>query len=333
MVFGEKLPSQSREFKQVAFLSQRFTTLLGREEQLIISISNPSQTQLKTTKEQNHEAHSEGSCIGECLSAAALAYLLLLRRLTLIPCHSLNPQATSKGSSTNIGGSDNIRRSTRVQKQTKPYDDGSSWDEESSEEEEEVVVPTRRSTRHISKRTSEYIELESASDDESYDASEEEVSEDDSEILKEYTFSRAIASKTLTLAEWKEVTEGMNTRAILNGSRWARNSDMKNPMKSEERFLVKWQDLSHLHCSWERESDLVRFCPAAKQKLGWFHKKSVGGFLYDEDARMDGVSMVDALFQSVAFVCDTTNPNTISHLSLFHFRNTLTRLGPRWKGS
>lgn len=65
---------------------------------------------------------------------------------------------------------------------------------------------------------------------------------------------------------------------------------MDNLDRYEERFLVKWNDLSHLHCSWETEKDLVEFCDGAKGRLSTFFRKSVGGLLYDADERLDGVS-------------------------------------------
>jgi hypothetical protein len=129
----------------------------------------------------------------------------------------------------------------------------------------------------------------------------------------EYKFSTVIASKTLTLLEWQEVTLKMNTSAIINGSRWHHDSnDNINESKKEERFLVKWSDLSHLHCSWERERDLVQACDGAKQKLGKFRSKSVGGFLYSVDERLDGVCRESDLLL-LAF-CSSSS--CLSHLNL-----------------
>jgi hypothetical protein len=63
-----------------------------------------------------------------------------------------------------------------------------------------------------------------------------------------------------------------------------------DPNKYEERFLVKWADLSFLHCSWETEKDLVEFCEGAKMRISTFFRKSEGGLLYEADERLDGVS-------------------------------------------
>eukprot|EP00956_Cyclotella_meneghiniana_P012813 scaffold18244_cov70-Cyclotella_meneghiniana.AAC.1 len=199
-----------------------------------------------------------------------------------------------------VDNSTGLRRSTRAQKPTKLYqdEDESSWAEDSSEEE--VVVPTRRSKRITSRTTKsndyqldsdESLETEDGGqvgEDEEYEIEEYEDCEVEELNQQEHKFTNIIASKTQTLSEWHEMTSTMNTVAISNGSRWAHNTPETNLTKTEERFLVKWTDLSYLHCSWETKRNLVLFCPAAKQKLSMFHKKSVDGLLYSADERGDG---------------------------------------------
>eukprot|EP00957_Ditylum_brightwellii_P123442 9411550-Ditylum_brightwellii.AAC.1 len=59
----------------------------------------------------------------------------------------------------------------------------------------------------------------------------------------------------------------MNTSEIENGSHWFQddsdsdsNDDSGNGKSDntfQERYLVKWSDLSYRHCSWELENDLM----------------------------------------------------------------------------
>ena len=190
---------------------------------------------------------------------------------------------------------DNKARSKRAKRR-------SSLEDTSGESDEERSVPPKRRSggktvkspakRHTKKRMSKAPEhhSESSSEGESDEESEEESEEEEEE--EEMKFSKIIASKSLTLKEWKEVSSKINTTEITNGSRWIQESDPdENPEKYEERFLVKWTDLSHLHCSWETEKDLLEFCDGAKTKLSTFFRKSQGGLLYDADERLDGVSL------------------------------------------
>ena len=172
--------------------------------------------------------------------------------------------------------------------------------EDTFDESDEDSVPRRSNRgktvkspakRHTKKRMSKAPEHHSeSSEGESDEESEEESDEEEEEETK---FSKIIASKSLTLKEWKEVSSKINTTEITNGSRWIQEiHPNENPEKYEERFLVKWTDLSHLHCSWETEKDLLECCDGAKTKLSTFFRKSHGGLLYDADERLDGVSPI-----------------------------------------
>ena len=183
-----------------------------------------------------------------------------------------------------------------MRKPTKFYEEDVSYNEDSSEDEEEAF-PVRRSSRVVN-RTNQYIDESEISSDESYESEEvyqssdveqQEEYQSDVEHQEEFVFTHIIASQTLTLAEWDGIMCSKNTSFIKNGSRWT-NYAKEDQSLSEERFLVKWKNLSHLHCSWERRKDLTRWSPGAKQKIATFEKKNSGGFLYGIDDRMDGVS-------------------------------------------
>jgi hypothetical protein len=152
----------------------------------------------------------------------------------------------------------------------------------------------RHSKRRMSKRLEnpEYAESsedEDASEDEDTSEGEDSEEEDDNEDVK---IKKIIACKSMTLGEWKEVCKKMNTTEVTNGSRWIQEENDADPEKYEERFLIKWDNLSYLHCSWETERDMVQFCEGAKGRLSTFFRKAEGGLLYGQDERLDGVSFV-----------------------------------------
>ena len=82
------------------------------------------------------------------------------------------------------------------------------------------------------------------------------------------------------IADWLPILEKTSTQYISHGSyldpdRFARWRSLSDAEKQEtaELFLVRWRDLSYLHCSWESEEALLAHeGPHAKQK---FHVSSV----------------------------------------------------------
>ena len=161
----------------------------------------------------------------------------------------------------------------------------------------------RHSTRRRTVRTE--VIVEESSEEESDLESEDESADDDDESgaggsgaeddegLDEIKIQRIIASRTETRRRWREVCSGTNTSEIENGSRWfqdwaATEGTAADDNVFEERFLVKWSDLSYLHCSWESQDDLVAQVDNAKNYLTTFFRKSVNGLLFDADERGDG---------------------------------------------
>mmetsp|Transcript_21523 Transcript_21523/g.44293 ORF Transcript_21523/g.44293 Transcript_21523/m.44293 type:complete len:524 (+) Transcript_21523:349-1920(+) len=152
----------------------------------------------------------------------------------------------------------------------------------------------RHKTRRRTVRTeipveSDYDE-ESGEEEASSDEEEEDGDEDDDEE-EEIKIQRIIASRSETRKRWREICGKMNTSEVDNGSRWFQdagdgNSDDDNVF--EERFLVKWTNLSFLHCSWEGQDDLIAQVDNAKTYLTTFFRKSENGLLFDADERGDG---------------------------------------------
>jgi hypothetical protein len=140
---------------------------------------------------------------------------------------------------------------------------------------------------HVQRRQSlPPTKSDGASDEESAGSSEDD--EEDQEPLK---VQRILASRTESKMTWKELCKSMNTSEIHYGSRWFQNeTDDNSPNDDgvmEERFLVKWSDLSFLHVSWETQHDLIDQADA-KTYLTTFSRKEVNGLLYSPDERCDG---------------------------------------------
>lgn len=141
--------------------------------------------------------------------------------------------------------------------------------------------------RHNAVRRQIKIQVPVSEDDWSED-DEEEVMETEEEELK---IQRIIASRSERRKDWKEICAKINTSEIESGSRWHEDAANKKDVDEdtfEERFLVKWDDLSYLHCSWETQEDLVEQLENAKNYLSTFFRKGVNGFLFSADERCDG---------------------------------------------
>jgi Chromo (CHRromatin Organisation MOdifier) domain len=110
---------------------------------------------------------------------------------------------------------------------------------------------------------------------------------EDGEEMAPFKVERIIASRTEPKRVWTQICKTMNTAEIDDGSRWVQ-SPAEDDDTFEERFLVKWNDLSYLHVSWETEADLLELVEGAKVNLSHFFKKSHHGLLYDSDERCDG---------------------------------------------
>ena len=139
--------------------------------------------------------------------------------------------------------------------------------------------------RHKQRRRSLADEEPPESSDAESEEEEEEEEEDEMEEEEEgepMKVQRIIASRTETLQKWKDIGVNMNTTEVTYGSRWFQDSSEKedesekkkeDPNAFEERFLVKWANLSFVHVSWETQTDLVDQVDA-KSYLTTFFRKS-----------------------------------------------------------
>ena len=130
-------------------------------------------------------------------------------------------------------------------------------------------------------------------DDDDESMEEEEEEQEDDETMK---IQRILACRTETRKRWREICEKMNSSELTDGSRWyqgpsSRKDDDDNEDDDniiEERFLVKWNELSYLHASWETQQDLLDQVDNAKSYINTFFRKSVNGILFTPDERKDG---------------------------------------------
>jgi len=171
--------------------------------------------------------------------------------------------------------------------------------------------------KHKSRRHVVHVEVPVSDNDSNDDYDDNDDSsevDEDYESEEELKVGRIVASKTETLAKWKEICETMNTSEIEEGSRWFQNTKTTTESDNtyEERFLIKWDDLSYIHCSWETERDLLDQIERAKTLIKTFFKKAINGYYYDVDERGDGEFFDPALTQieRILEIVQPENTNT-----------------------
>ncbi len=226
-----------------------------------------------------------------------------------------------------------ILPSVVVRKRSLPHNDEEEEEDSDNDSESTPVVKTKKmkkmtkttknkapkspAIRHNTRRHKTKTDIPMSDEDDEEDesmmeSSENEDDSDDNNSEEELKIQKIIACKSLTLKEWKKICDKMNTSEIENGSRWFQedkdDDDDDVQSKFEERFLVKWADLSYLHCSWETEEDILDQVEGAKSYLTTFFRKSVNGLLFDSDERADG-EYFDPSFTQIERILDVTEPH------------------------
>jgi hypothetical protein len=170
--------------------------------------------------------------------------------------------------------------------------------------------------RHSMVRNSLRQDEESADSEESSEEESDE-GEDEGEAIR---IQRILASRTEKRSKWREICQAINTSEIDTGSRWFQASNEKDDTKDassaddtfEERFLVKWSDLSYMHCSWETRDDLIEQVEGAKNYLSTFFRKSQGGVLFSADERCDG-DYFDPAYTQIDRILEVQFPTDEDH--------------------
>mmetsp|Transcript_731 Transcript_731/g.851 ORF Transcript_731/g.851 Transcript_731/m.851 type:complete len:2199 (+) Transcript_731:210-6806(+) len=180
-----------------------------------------------------------------------------------------------------------------------------------------VVRHTRARRQMKIQIQSEQSESESESSKDDYEQEDDDERStstfEDEEEESDIKIQRIIAVRCETMRKWKEICKNMETSEIEQGSRWFQESDNdseEDDEKFEERFLVKWADLSFLHCSWEAKEDLMEQVEGAKTYLTTFFRKSVNGYLYSADDRLDG-DYFDPSFVQIDRILETNMPESM----------------------
>lgn len=192
-------------------------------------------------------------------------------------------------------------------------DDGDEVDEvRKPRARSKAPLPKKRTSPHKSPARRHAQRRRCLTADETIETSDEATSSEDEEEDEEpLKVQRIIASRTETMKEWREISRSMNTSEIHFGSRWFQSEDdnvsVDNENTFEERFLVKWADLSYFHVSWESQHDLLEQVPDAKKYLTTFFRKSVNGILYSQDERCDG-DYFDPAFREIERILEVQLP-------------------------
>ncbi len=147
------------------------------------------------------------------------------------------------------------------------------------------------------------LSLDHGSDDE-----DEEYDDDGEEVV----IDKIIARRTDSLKNWLTRCDKMNTSEIENGSLWRDKFSGKagdkftecNEDLEEERFLVKWADLSFLHCSWEVRAVLLQHTSNGKLQLENFQRRyGESGCRFDVNDRSGG-EYFDPRFMEIDRIID-----------------------------
>lgn len=95
------------------------------------------------------------------------------------------------------------------------------------------------------------------------------------DLLTGIRSSHILFRQTLSISSWLPILEKMNTfyikqGSLLNPSRFSQWKELSATEKEAkvELYLIKWKNLSYIHCSWENVDDLT--ChdgPHMKQKF------------------------------------------------------------------
>lgn len=151
---------------------------------------------------------------------------------------------------------------------------------------------------------------ESSEEEEEEEESEEESHEEEEEEMSDLKIQRIVASRSEPRRVWKQICSNMHTSEVEYGSRWTQDDDDDDEALNafEERFLVKWADVSYMHCSWETQQDLVDQVEGAERYLTTFFKKSENGLLFSADERCDG-DYFDPAFVQIDRVLESHLPD------------------------
>mmetsp|Transcript_16046 Transcript_16046/g.31956 ORF Transcript_16046/g.31956 Transcript_16046/m.31956 type:complete len:268 (+) Transcript_16046:433-1236(+) len=113
-----------------------------------------------------------------------------------------------------------------------------------------------------------------------------------SDLGERLKVQHVLASRHERVGRWVEICAAMNTTEVEEGSMWSRDrSDLTPAHRSafEVRYLIKWDGLSYLHCSWETRADIAGESENGEVCLQEFDKKGDGTVLFGAEERRGGM--------------------------------------------
>ena len=157
----------------------------------------------------------------------------------------------------------------------------------------------------VDKKPKARKELQTSHDEDKEDQDSQD--DEDDEDLDDIKIQKIIACRTDTLENWKVRCDKINTSEVENGSRWFQEDKFLDSKTLEKRYLVKWSELSYLHCSWETQKDLMEQVDNTKVHFSTFYRKSYDGFLFNMDERGDG-EFLDPMYVTIDRVLEVDLP-------------------------
>lgn len=170
-------------------------------------------------------------------------------------------------------------------------------------------------------------------DDDSVDGGSGAAADDDVDE-NAYIVEKILAREVHTIKEWRRLRENKTTRFLQNASIFLDDEDDENEEngeknvstesnsadqdvvvivggepeqpksrdeQEEERFLIKWKNLSYIHASWETEKNLLEVDRNVKGKIQRFREKEMMGLLTD---RLHGDEYFNPEFRDVDRILD-----------------------------
>jgi hypothetical protein len=134
------------------------------------------------------------------------------------------------------------------------------------------------------------------------DSVQEDSSSSDEDEREEIVIDAIIACRRDTIENWNTRCKKMNSSEVMNGSLWSdplsASFSQSRLQDVEERFLVKWAEMSYIHCTWEKEKVLVEQTANGTYQLNSFFKRfAESGYRFDVNERGEGEFFDDSLVQ------------------------------------
>lgn len=130
--------------------------------------------------------------------------------------------------------------------------------EDDDDEVQEVKLPTKEETADAT-------------------VEQEKEKKDDDDVMEDASCATSAAAATTTATAEKAEPKTPPAKALTASKTASTPININEVSQTQERFLVKWKGLSHLHVSWENEKALLEVDKNAKGKIQRFRDKELMG--------------------------------------------------------